>query len=92
MSHHDVVVNPMCGFYVSVEYPFLGASPDGLMEYGSCGSGIIEVKCPFSGRMTSLEARAEQWRDLMASYILIMTINIIINVTGAALCHQTRLL
>lgn len=33
-----------CGLFISVEYPFLGASPDGIIDESSC----IEVKCPFS--------------------------------------------
>ena len=34
------------GFFIKPDYPFLGASPDGVIndEY------LIEVKCPFSGR------------------------------------------
>lgn len=33
-----------CGLYVSVQYPFIGASPDGLIE----DNKILEVKCPYS--------------------------------------------
>ncbi|CAH0731044.1 unnamed protein product, partial [Brenthis ino] len=33
-----------CGLYVSVQYPFIGASPDGLLE----DNKILEVKCPYS--------------------------------------------
>ena len=32
-----------CGIFVSKEYPFLGASPDGITE----DNIILEVKCPF---------------------------------------------
>lgn len=35
-----------CGLFVSVEYPYLGASPDGLVG----DQEIIEVKCPYTGR------------------------------------------
>ncbi|XP_076091240.1 uncharacterized protein LOC143063144 [Mytilus galloprovincialis] len=38
------VVN--CGLIVSHHYPFLGASPDGLVGADS----LVEVKCPYSGR------------------------------------------
>ena len=27
--------------------PYLGASPDGLVECSCCGKGVLEVKCPF---------------------------------------------
>lgn len=35
-----------CGFYVSPGYPWLGASPDGLID----DDGLIEIKCPFGLR------------------------------------------
>ena len=42
------------------QYPYLGASPDGYVEYLGCGPGVIEVKCPFSSRDKSLlEATGE---------------------------------
>ena len=43
-----LIVPPVhkCGFIVSEKYPWLGASPDGLIG----GDGVIEVKCPFGIR------------------------------------------
>lgn len=35
-----------CGLFVSEQFPFLAATPDGLVEE----DGILEVKCPYSGR------------------------------------------
>ena len=32
------------GLFISVEYPFIGASPDGLVECSCCGQGICEIK------------------------------------------------
>ena len=29
-------------------YPYLGATPDGLVKYQCCGDGLIEIKCPYS--------------------------------------------
>ncbi len=34
------------GFFVCLNYPFLGASPDGLVE----DDGLLEVKCPYAAR------------------------------------------
>ena len=34
-------------FLICVEHPFLGASPDALIEYNCCGQGVVEVKCSF---------------------------------------------
>ena len=38
------------GLHVSVQYPHLGATPDGLVECECCGPGLIEIKCPFKYR------------------------------------------
>jgi hypothetical protein len=43
------VVVDKCGLFVDMEYPFLGASPDGLVGV----DGLVEVKClPSIGKMT----------------------------------------
>lgn len=34
------------GLFVSVKYPFLGATPDGLVG----NEARVEVKCPYGGR------------------------------------------
>ena len=33
-----------CGLFISTSYPFMGASPDGLVQCICCGEGICEVK------------------------------------------------
>lgn len=35
-----------CGLFISCEYPFLAASPDGLLGADT----VIEVKCPYAAR------------------------------------------
>ncbi len=34
-----------CGMFVDPAYPYLAASPDGSVD-----DGLVEVKCPFTGR------------------------------------------
>ena len=36
-----------CGLFVDPDYPFLGASPDGIVHNED---SVIEVKCPFAGK------------------------------------------
>lgn len=36
----------MCGLFVRPDWPFLGASPDGVIDK----STIVEVKCPYNGK------------------------------------------
>ncbi|XP_048582277.1 uncharacterized protein LOC125561824 [Nematostella vectensis] len=43
-----------CGFYINVKWPFLGASPDGLVMCDCCGIGLCEIKCPYKHRNTTI--------------------------------------
>ena len=47
-THRNVHVKK-CGLLVFKELNFIGASPDGLVTC-CCGSGLLEIKCPFSLR------------------------------------------
>ena len=38
------------GLVVNPTYPYLGASPDGLVSCSCCGEGLLEIKCPYSIR------------------------------------------
>ena len=42
-QHEDMKVTK-CGLFISVYHPFLGASPDGIVQCSCCGHGICEVK------------------------------------------------
>ena len=44
LSQHKNLRVSKCGLLISVEYPFIGASPDGTVECSCCGQGICEVK------------------------------------------------
>ena len=46
-NHLNFVVRDS-GFYISIEKPFLGTSPDSIVSCECCGEGCLEVKCPFS--------------------------------------------
>lgn len=48
-DHADVVVEE-CGFFISPDYPFMGASPDSAVSCVCCGRGVVEVKCPYKYR------------------------------------------
>ena len=39
-----------CGLNISLDYPFIGASPDGMLTCDCCGTCCVEVKCPYSRR------------------------------------------
>lgn len=45
-GHHSLKVL-QSGLHVHPTHSCLGASPDGLVSCSCCGTGILEVKCPF---------------------------------------------
>lgn len=49
-----------CGLVIDPMFPFLGATPDGLVTCACCGNGTLEVKCPFSCRKKELKGVAEE--------------------------------
>jgi hypothetical protein len=51
---HHLKVLP-CGLFIHEEYPFLAATPDGLVG----ASEIVEVKCPYVGRNSEIKANKE---------------------------------
>jgi hypothetical protein len=38
------------GLFISTSDPYLGCSPDGIVECDCCGKGVLEVKCPYKFR------------------------------------------
>ena len=45
--YHDNFNCFCCGLVISEEYSFIAATPDAVMSCDCCGSGIVEIKCPF---------------------------------------------
>lgn len=45
---HTNVVFQESGLVVDCKYPFLGASPDLIVNCKCCNVGVIEIKCPYS--------------------------------------------
>lgn len=45
---HKCAKITLCGLHISKAKPFLGASPDGIINCKCCGKGLIEIKCGFS--------------------------------------------
>ena len=47
-SHGNFCCKPS-GLVVNPLYPHLGASPDGIISCSCCGTGLLEIKCPYAG-------------------------------------------
>ena len=45
-KHEGLTVSP-AGLFVDCEHSYIGASPDGVVQCGCCGKGLVEIKCPF---------------------------------------------
>ena len=43
-SNHVEFNVTSAGFFISTEFPYVGASPDGVVECSCCGRGIYEIK------------------------------------------------
>ena len=41
-----------CGLFINPDFPFLAASPDGVIE---SNNEIIEIKCPYNGRNKKIQ-------------------------------------
>ena len=47
---HDSFKMERCVFFISNAYPFIGVSPDSVVECNCCGKGTVEIKCPYCVR------------------------------------------
>ena len=54
---HDSLIVKKCGLFLSSESPYLGATPDGLVECScnGCVPRCLEIKCPFKLRNDTLK-------------------------------------
>ncbi len=48
MPFHDSLSVSASGLFLNGMWPFLGASPDGIVNCSCCGTGLLEIKCPYS--------------------------------------------
>jgi len=48
--HHDDDVVEQCRVSINVNWPHLAALPDSLVNCRCCSSGVVEIKCPYTGR------------------------------------------
>lgn len=48
------------GFLVNPKYPYFRASMDGLVICEECGTGLIEVKCPYGSERSEVP-----WRHML---------------------------
>ena len=54
--HHESFSVQSAGLLVSTKFPFLGASPDGVISCTCCGTGLLEIKCPYKYRNSDIKS------------------------------------
>ena len=57
LKHHDLSVAES-GLVINPQWPFIGASPDGIINCTCCGKGVLEIKCPYCHQGTDVQAVA----------------------------------
>ena len=58
-QHSDFSVTE-CGLFINKQWPFVGASPDGIINCTCHGRGVLEIKCPLCHRETLLQTVATE--------------------------------
>ncbi|XP_031334306.1 uncharacterized protein LOC116164293 [Photinus pyralis] len=55
LPKHENFVIKTSGLIINSMFPCFGASPDGLVNCDCCGSGCLEIKCPYCVRDSNVE-------------------------------------
>ena len=71
--HVDFEVNKT-GLIVDPMYPFMGASPDGLVSCTCCGRGVLEVKCPFSSKDKELHSVTNKNSNFFCTLMMMVSL------------------
>ena len=55
-SKHTNLHVAECGLFINPQWPYIGASPDGIIYCDCCPKGVLEIKCPYCHRDESISA------------------------------------
>ena len=59
-EHHEEFDVTESGLVLNLDWPHLGASPDGVVNCACCGKGVVEVKCPYCRRFDDVQSIAAE--------------------------------
>ena len=57
LKHNDLSIADS-GLVINPQWPFIGASPDGIVSCACCGTGVLEIKCPNCHQGTDIRTPA----------------------------------
>ena len=60
-EHADLKVTG-CGLFINTQWPYVEASPNGIIECSCHGRGVLEIKYPYCHRESSLQTAAAEDR------------------------------
>ena len=58
-NHNDLMVADS-GLVINPQWPFIAATPDGIIDCKCCGKGVLEIKCPYSHCNEGIELAASK--------------------------------
>ena len=67
MNNHQNFTCKQSGLVISASHPYIGASPDGIINCDCCGLHVLEVKCPYCIRMEDPSTASCLQNDTLAS-------------------------
>lgn len=70
-SSHESFCCKSSGLVVNPLYPHLGASPDGIISCICCGTGLLEIKCPYNGNDSHPDSLRNKKRSFLNSQGLV---------------------
>ena len=59
-QNHQSFILKQSGLLIDPANPFIGASPDGIVHCSCCGTGVLEIKCPYSCKEKPFDERAQE--------------------------------
>lgn len=65
LEHQENIKIIPCGLFIDKNHPFLGATPDGVIDENR----IVEIKCPVSGFRTNLEDAVKNRKITFWKYV-----------------------
>ena len=66
MAHHDSLAVSASRLVLNETWPFLGASPDGIVNGSCCGKGLVEIKCPYKHRRSTITSAIDDLQFCLA--------------------------
>ena len=68
-KQHERLIIEDSRFVINPSWPYVGASPDGMIHCMCCGKGTLEIKCSFSHREEGIEAWAQNIWDFGSLFV-----------------------